>query len=179
MDVRPESLEELLEAHAAEVHGLLVAITRNSTTAADLTQEVFLVAVRKGMVPGDGFRLWLREVARRLAMNELRKKRPRCLSPEVLADLAPASAGDPPGPCDSFDERLAALQKCMEGLPDADRQLLAARYGQNRGLASVADELNQTVGYLKQRLFRLRNRLRDCVTRRMAESEAVRASANA
>jgi len=160
-------LEALLSAHSREVHGLLMAITRNQALAEELTQEVFLVALKKQVRPGPGMRLWLREVARRLALNELRRKRPEPL------DLAVAQlAGDSPEAASraSFEEELAALRKCLAELPDPDRQLLAGRYERQEPLEIAAANLSQTVGYLKQRLFRLRKRLADCVRRRLGVS---------
>ena len=53
-----------------------------------------------------------------------------------------------------------------------DRQLLAARYERGELLAAVAGRCQQSVGYLKQRLFRLRRRLAKCVRHQLAGSEA-------
>ena len=165
-----DSLEALVNAHSREVYSLLLAVTGNPATAEELTQDVFLVALRKGMGPGPGMRLWLREVARRLAMNELRRKRPEPL------DLAAAEPAGEAGPAEraSFDEELAALRRCLESLVPDDRQLLSARYERGASIEALAAELAQSMGYLKQRLFRLRRRLADCVRRRLAESGAGR-----
>jgi len=151
---------------------MLVTLTRNAATAEDLTQEVFMVAWRKRMLPGPGLRLWLREVARRLAMNELRRKRPEPLGPEELGRVLDASATAERGLVASdFEAQLAALRACLAGLPEDDRTLLAARYEHDHPLASVAVQTQQTVGYLKQRLFRLRRRLAACIRQRLALPE--------
>jgi RNA polymerase sigma-70 factor (ECF subfamily) len=168
-----ENLEVLVNAHSREVYSLLLAVTGNPATAEELTQDVFLVALRKGMRPGPGMRLWLREVARRLAMNELRRKRPESVD---LAASEPAGPGGPGGPAEraSFDEELAALRRCLESLAGDDRQLLAARYERGESVEALAAALAQSMGYLKQRLFRLRKRLADCVRKRLGESEVAR-----
>ncbi len=163
-------LELLVSAHGKEVYSLLLAITRNRATAEELAQEVFLVALKKGMRAGRGMRLWLREVARRLALNELRRKRPAYLGSEAeLAGLAaaPAEAGVVPA---DFNEELAALRKCLAELGAADRDLLARRYERTEPLASIALRCEQSIGYIKQRLFRLRKRLGGCIRRRLAGS---------
>ena len=165
-----EGLEALVQAHSREVFGLLMAITRNQATAEEITQEVFLLALRKGMQPGPGMRLWLREVARRLAMNELRRRRPEAMD---LPEAQLAAGGAPPGA--DFEEELAALRRCLAELAESDRALLAARYERESPLEAVAAELAQSIGYLKQRLYRLRKRLAECVRRRVAESGAARA----
>ena len=55
----------------------------------------------------------------------------------------------------------------MGELKDTDRHLLAARYEKRQRLETIAGAEQQTVGYLKQRLFRLRLRLRACVKQRL------------
>lgn len=168
----PDGLDELVRAHWRELYSMLVTLTRNTATAEDLTQDVFMVAYRKQMRPGPGLRLWLREVARRLAMNELRRKRPGLLEHDELERVLDASAStgrDLAAP--DFEAQLAALRACLAGLPEDDRALLAARYEHDHPLASVAVQTRQTVGYLKQRLFRLRRRLAACIRQRLASPE--------
>jgi RNA polymerase sigma-70 factor (ECF subfamily) len=118
------ALEALIGAHSREVHGLLMAITRNQAIAEELTQEVFLVAFRKQMGPGPGMRLWLRDVARKLALNELRRKRPEPLD---LSRAEPSGASTEAAPRVSFEEELSALRRCLAELAEGDRRLLASR----------------------------------------------------
>jgi RNA polymerase sigma-70 factor (ECF subfamily) len=170
-----QELEALLSAHGKEVYGLLLAITRNPSTAEELTQEVFIVALKKGMTAGRGMRLWLREVARRMAMNELRRKRPHLIGGG--ADLAAISK---PGvaPQESlavFNDELAALRRCLNDLKEDDRRILAERYERSEPLVSIAARCRQSEGYIKQRLFRLRKRLADCVRKRLGGGEVARA----
>jgi len=168
----PDDLNELVRAHWHEIFYMLVTLTRNAATAEDLTQEVFLVAYRKGMHSGPGLRFWLREVARRLAMNELRRKRPEPLLADELERVLNASVAiEREIPAPAFEEQLSALRACLLGLSENDRSLLAARYEHNETLAMVAVQTQQTVGYLKQRLFRLRSRLAACIRQRMAANE--------
>jgi RNA polymerase sigma-70 factor (ECF subfamily) len=140
-----------------------VVITRNHAVAEDLTQEVFIVALRKGMEPGPATRLWLREVARRLAMNELRRKRHEALPEFDLAQPDP-TAGVP-----TFETEVVALRQCLEQLPANDRHILNQRYEGNVPLAELSSEVGQSVGYLKQRFFRLRRALAQCIKRRLAQ----------
>lgn len=160
-------IEELSACHWRELHGMLLAITRNATLADDLTQEVFVVALRKGMDPGPDTRLWLREVARRLAIAELRRKRPKTLAnfeqfiesiqpPEVYASQT------------EFSDELSALRACIQALPKGLRELVALKYEKGQPLSKLATRTGKTVGYLKQVLFRLRKRLADCIRRRLA-----------
>jgi RNA polymerase sigma-70 factor (ECF subfamily) len=162
------ALEALISAHSREVHGLLMAITRNQAVAEELTQEVFLVALKKQMQPGPGMRLWLRDVARKLALNELRRRRPETLD---LSGAEPPGNAPEAAPRASFEEELSALRRCLAELAESDRKLLASRYERQEPLEVAAADFSQSVGYLKQRLFRLRKRLADCVGRRLGVKE--------
>ena len=162
-------IEKLIVAHEREVYGLLVSSTRNRMLAEDLTQEVFLLAHRKGVTPGPGMRTWLREVARRLSFNELRRRRPAMLGPEQLAAAADGVAVSAAKEAEdaTFEDELAALRKCLEPLSHQDRALLEGRYGTQRALKDLASALGSSEGYMKKRLFILRGRLARCIRRRI------------
>ena len=172
----PDDLTQMVRAHWREVYALLVAITRQPAMAEDLAQEVFLVAHRKQMRAGNGIRFWLREVARRLAMNELRRKRPQATAPEEMTRLADTQAEPAHGAAnDEFHEQLAALRQCLEEVPAPDREVLAARYEHSTPLSRIASDAGQSVGYITQRLFRLRRRLAECIRRRLANPKVSHA----
>jgi RNA polymerase sigma-70 factor (ECF subfamily) len=160
--------DELVRVHWREVHAMLTVITRNAATAEDLAQEVFLLAHRKQVTSGPGFRAWLRQTARYLALNELRRQRPVPVAPADLPELS--DAHDTP----TFDDELAALRLCVAGLEAGDRELVAARYEEGESLEEFAVRVGQSVGYVKQRLFRLRKRLAECVRRRLGGRDAQR-----
>jgi RNA polymerase sigma factor (sigma-70 family) len=165
-------VDALVTAHRTEVYSLLLALTRDPAAAEDLTQEVFLVAFRKQIKPGACMRAWLRETARNLAMNELRKKRPMTLTASAIELAAPPASSVSDGPGEPrFDEEVSALGRCIAELVDADRQVLAARYERSASLAEIAGQVNQTIGYLKQRLMRLRRRLALCIRKRVLSAE--------
>ena len=163
----PPSIEELSAHHWRELNGMLLAITRNAALADDLTQEVFVVALRKGMKPGPETRLWLREVARRLAIAELRRKRPKTVEnfEQFIKSIEPSREGVPQI---EFNEEVGALRACIQGLPEELREIIVLKYDKGASLADLSGRTGKTVGYLKQVLFRLRKRLADCVRRRLA-----------
>ena len=161
----PAGLEEITAHHWRELNRMLVAITRDAATADDLTQEVFVVALRKGMVPGPQTRLWLREVARRLAVAELRRRRPlaRADFEAFLSSIEPPERTPPRA---EFADELAALRACVEQLPPGLREFVSLRYEKEEPLKTLAAKARRTVGYMKQIMFRLRKRLAECIRRR-------------
>ncbi len=168
MNARDSALDAFVRAYWRELHGYLSVIIRDVVMAEDLAQEVFLLAYRKGVRPGAGARSWFLKTARYLALNERRRHSPFALDPadiEKLCDAAPPEA-DASGE-DSFEEALTALRACLAELKERDRRLIAARYERRVPLEQISVEESQSLGYLKQRLFRLRLRLRACVRRRL------------
>lgn len=164
------SIEDLSARHWRELRGMLLSITRNATLAEDLAQEVFVVALRKGMEPGPDTRLWLREVARRLAIAELRRKRPKAVADfeKFIESIDPPMANPAPAEAAEFNEEVSALRACVKALPEGLREIVALKYEKEQPLSKLATRTGKTVGYLKQVLFRLRKRLADCIRRRLA-----------
>ncbi|MCW8130639.1 MAG: sigma-70 family RNA polymerase sigma factor [Planctomycetota bacterium] len=151
-------LETLFAEHHHEVYGYLRVVCRNHQIAEDLTQEVFLLAWRRGLTPGPGLSHWFRSVARNLALNEMTRKKPVLWDAETLRRAEPA-APEAPAPAGRFEEDLATLRTALRNLPEADRRLLNARYEKEEPLAVISEQTGQSVGYLKQRLLRLRRKL--------------------
>lgn len=65
-------------------------------------------------------------------------------------------------------EKLAALQDCLEAVPDAARHLLRLRYFEGYGCEEVAQQLGVGLNAVYKRLSRLHAALRSCVERRLA-----------
>jgi RNA polymerase sigma factor (sigma-70 family) len=168
MSETARDLEALVQAHWQEVYGMLLALTRKRSVAEDLAQEVFLLALKKRLQPGPQVAGWFKSAAWRLAMNELRRRQPLSRDFIHLQDLG--TKMEPPGLQDSapsFTAELAALRHCLDELNQNDHSLLAGRYDLERTLPELSTALGQTVGYLKQRLFRLRARLASCIRKRL------------
>jgi len=164
----------MVREHWHEIYGLLVVLTRNAATAEDLTQDVFVLACRKQIKSGPGIRFWLREAARRLAGNEVRRKRPQAFEPLELERLMDTNLEiESLFPETEFAEKLGTLRICLQGLTEADRAVLHARYGESAPLTDIAAQAAQSVGYIKQRLFRLRQRLAECIKKRLKATTGV------
>lgn len=163
------ALEALIARHWGEVYGCLMALTRRPEVAEELAQDVFLLAWNRGVTPGPELSTWFRRVARNLALNELTRKRPALWSAAELAEVEARDARVVDGP--DFEAELTALRRCLSELPEGDRELLEARYARTDSLASLAERTGQTVGYLKQRLFRLRRKLAGAIRARLSGRE--------
>ena len=168
MDDESNGWDSAFQLHWKEVYSVLLVITRQPAVAEELAQDVFLLAIKKNMRPGPEMTRWFKAVARRLAMNELRRKRPSVVDPSALQEVSGIEAGPgSPSEDSAFEAELPALRECIKLLPESDRGVLAARYEHDISLAEIAASNGQSAGYMKQRLFRLRKKLEECIQQRM------------
>jgi RNA polymerase sigma-70 factor (ECF subfamily) len=120
---------------------------------------------------GTNFFAWLSVIARNLLLAELKrrqreeKKAASYLEHILVRGLIEAADE----PLETHEERVAALRACQELLSERSRLLLRERYMLNTPLDVVARQLGKTVGAVKFQLFAIRQKLRECVQRRLRE----------
>ena len=120
--------------------------------------ETFLVAWRRRAdVPaGEGARLWLYGVARRVLANQRRGElRRSALGSRLRAEL-PALVSDPAGAVADRTEAVRALSQ----LGEADREVVELTAWEGLDSREVAEVLGITPVAARARLCRARNRLR-------------------
>lgn len=69
-----------------------------------------------------------------------------------------------------LEQRREALLQCLSKLVPQDLELIRRRYCSSESIALLAQELGATAKTLYRRLDRIRERLADCVERRVAAS---------
>jgi RNA polymerase sigma-70 factor (ECF subfamily) len=167
---RTELLVRLLSRHQDELFRYIYTLLPHEEDARDVLQETSVALCRKFAEydPSRPFLAW----AYRFAYLEVLKHRERTqrsnqlLSREMIERLAREREEHEP----ILQARLQALEHCLEGLPDADQELIRQRY---QGKSSVED-LVQQLGTSRRTLFRNLDRIRrllfECITRRVAAS---------
>ena len=131
--------------------------------ADDVMQEVSLVLWRKvgSFHAGTDFRAWAFGVARFEVLAWLRDKgRDRLVLDEGVAlQLAhEAEALEP-----ALSRQRAALQRCMERVPEVQRSLLLRAYQPEARIQDVAAISGRSVAGFYQWLHRMRKTLLDCI----------------
>ncbi|MFO7898420.1 MAG: sigma-70 family RNA polymerase sigma factor [Planctomycetota bacterium] len=170
-DLDDETFERLVAAHQAELTRYLVYLGAEHALAEDLVQETFLTVLEISVPPffGDPRRRrgWLRGIARNLFLRQWERSRrePLRLDPQALELAEDAWSRTFAG--DDGAGYLAALQACAEEAPGRSRQILDLRYRQQKSRADMAAALSMTENGVKSALRRIRERLRDCVQRRL------------
>lgn len=169
-----ETFSALVREHQSGLRAFIRALGVEVDWVDDLAQEVFLVAYRKQaqFETGKEFGRWLRGIARRLAANERRKeaRHARLLSGPLTDLLAAADGPAEPLLERETDQLVAAMNECLEHLPEHGRALLCRRYERGESAPALGLTFNLSAGAVRQMLVRLRAVVKRCVQGKLAEA---------
>jgi RNA polymerase sigma-70 factor (ECF subfamily) len=165
-----ESYRQVIVHCETKVRVILAAILPDPSSVDDLAQEVFVTAFGKldEYKPGTDFELWLKAIARNLALNErkrwFRQVRFRDrFEAEVESCLEPLITGFGEGYEGSI---LEALRECLETLEQPARGVTEDFYFQERSSQEIARSLGQKAGWVRLVLFRARAALAACLQKK-------------
>ena len=144
----PGALEELIRRHQARVYGLAYRILGNRADAADATQEVFILLLRKlrSFRQEAAFTTWLH----RLTVNacyDLSRKRSR--APQPVEDIEVPQAD----PIAAAEARVA-VETIMSDLAVEHRTALVLREIYGLSYDEIASATGVAVGTVKSRIAR-------------------------
>ncbi|MFM8379140.1 MAG: sigma-70 family RNA polymerase sigma factor [Planctomycetia bacterium] len=94
-----------------------------------------------------------------------RRRDRHVFSESLLADLADSATAA----VDSAETRLAALENCMAGLSQRQRDLVRMFYGENQPAAAIAKHWGRTVHAVYKALKVMRRALFECVSRKLLD----------
>jgi RNA polymerase sigma-70 factor (ECF subfamily) len=167
----PSKFAALYELHFGRVYAYVARRVCDRSLAEDVTAEVFhraLAGLAKYEWRGKPFAAWLyRIAANAIADQQKRANREQLTGDEpqdaaTSATLNPAAAHSeaPSGEFDSLAERAGAVFALVEELPELQRDVLRARFIDERSTKDIAHRLNKTEGAVKQLQFRAIQTLR-------------------
>ncbi len=167
-------LAGLMDRHQDRLFRYLLRLLGDEAVAEDAFQQTWLqVAERIGRYDRSRpFAPWLFAVARNLALDHLRRRRPESLDeqPEPEAPVTPEA--------DPFARAVARQQgarlaDAVAGLQPLDREVLSLRFEEDLALPQLAETLGVPIPTAKARLYRALARLRERLLAR-APAEAWR-----
>jgi RNA polymerase sigma factor (sigma-70 family) len=155
----------LYRAYVRPVYWLAHGLVGNAADAEDVTQETFLVAWRKlpGLeLAGESLLPWLATVCRFQAANRIRRqKRDREHTAAAADDTIPATV-DVEEQVIGADLADRILQE-VAGLSPLDRDIFRLCAAEGYAYQAAAEELGVAHGVVRNRLSRIRTRLRTVV----------------
>ncbi|WP_314501874.1 sigma-70 family RNA polymerase sigma factor [uncultured Microbacterium sp.] len=152
----------LYRAYVRPVYWLAHGLLGNAPDAEDVTQETFLVAWRKlrGLeLVGDSLLPWLVTVCRFQAANRIRaQRREREHTAEAADDSIPSTVNVEQQVIDTeFAERIL---REVEGLSPLDQDIFRLCASEGYAYQAAAEQLGVAHGVVRNRLSRIRTRLR-------------------
>lgn len=157
--------DAIVRDHHVGVWRYLRFLGCDRATADDLTQETFLVFLRKPFDYNgrESTSQYLRRVARFIYLEAARKAARQSNEKLDKADrVFKKYAGR-----DGGDEYLNALRDCVKTLADKARTGIELQYKSRLSQAEIADRLGMKPNGVKTLLQRARQHLRECVERRL------------
>jgi RNA polymerase sigma-70 factor, ECF subfamily len=161
-------VEELFAKHQGEIYTYLLRMLRDAELAADLTQDAFVKAYKAydALQKPENARAWLYQIAHRVALDDLRRRRIVRFVPLV----GEARSTAPSAERLAMDARLSGdLQRALEKIPERQRQaLLLAELHDLTGL-----ELAATLGVSHVAARALLTRARESLRQALASEKAA------
>lgn len=155
-----EAQSALYERYQGSALALAYRKLGNWDEAEELVQEVFIHAFDRleQLRVAEAFGGWLRQIVRRMAINQLTRRR-AAVSMEQSALEAVAMRESTP--LDSLlDGESCEQVRCgLDRLREVDRQTLEAFYLGGHSLVEMAEQFNAPLGTIKRRLHVARKRL--------------------
>ena len=156
----PSRFAELYELHFDRVYAYVARRVRDRAETQDLTAHVFqqaLANLGKFKWRGAPFAAWLYRIASNAIADHARRNMRETNDLKSATETTAASV-------DLEDvERRARLFRAVDKLPDDQRRVIVLRFGEEKSIKEIADELGRSEGAIKQLQFRglenLRSRL--------------------
>src|SRR3954463_4632990 len=162
------AFEVLYERYHRRIHGYVFGMVKDHQRAEDVTQEVFVSALRRMRATERpiAFKPWVYEIAKNACIDQFRRsKRAEEVSYNAEDGLAPGDYGrlvsNEPVP----DAALAAKQQldhlcgAFGGLSDAHHEILVLRELEGLSYREIGDRMGLSRPGVESTLFRARKRL--------------------
>jgi RNA polymerase sigma-70 factor (ECF subfamily) len=163
----PDAFASLLGRYQNRLYRYLLRWVHDPTAAEDLFQQTWMRVIRhiRSFDPKRNFDAWLFAVARNIAIDYLRRRRPASLEEPMCEDLSISEflATGAPGPLDQVlcSEKIELVRRALESQPPVYREILSLRFEEEMKLEDIAEVLSVPLGTVKTRLARALERLRN------------------
>ena len=165
----PDALSTLMARYQHRIYRYLLRLVRQPADAEDLFQQTWIRVAEKirSFDTSRNFDAWLFALARNLALDHLRRRRPSSLEESPRGDsredtMVSRLPSADPGPFEQLlaRERAGRLAVALENLPLSYREVLTLRFEEEMKIEEIAQVLATPVATVKSRLYRSLAQLR-------------------
>lgn len=164
---RTEEFVRLLGHTRRHRFAYLMSLMNDRNDVEEVLQETDLVLWRKfdDFELGTNFTAW----SCRVAFNQMRawRQKQHRSRLQFSNEFLDAVATHLDTQTERYDQRLETLRACVRSLPDRHQQLIQQRYTDGDKIESIAARTGRSLDAIYRMLSRIRDSLRDCVSRKM------------
>ena len=157
-----------LTAHRTRLYAFVRSLIHNASDAEDIFQKASVTLWRKSVSgePPRDFVAFFCQIARGHVLDLLKQRRREkaCFSEELVNLLMEYQVSTPHR---EDTERLDALRRCVDELPDRQRELLRQHYYDQAAVAEIAASAGRTIQGVYSSLRHTRAKLLSCITWRL------------
>lgn len=164
-DGSESAFAELVRRHLGLVYSAALRQVRSPELAEEVAQSVFLDLARgaRNLSRKTVLAAWLYQVARRTAIDVIRRENRRQVREQVALHLT-----DMDTPSAEWRDLEPLLDEAMQSLDEMDRGAILLRYFENKSLREVGDAFGMSENAAQKRLGRAMERLHDFFNKRGA-----------
>ena len=167
-ETESDAFVQLLTECQSRLYAYILAILPDSAAARDVLSETNIKLWRKWkeFEMGRDFATWAFRFAYFEVLAYLKRTRTdrHIFNGELLSEMA----DDAIPTAKSVNERLIALENCIQKLTAQDRRYIAMRYQSQMSVQDIAQKYKKTPNAISHILFRIRAVLADCVGRALS-----------
>jgi RNA polymerase sigma-70 factor (ECF subfamily) len=155
------------------IYGYILTLLPRPADAEDVLQESSAIMWAKfdEQDPPRDFVAWGCRIAfYRVQLYRRGRKRGRVVFSDTMLERVAETMAEEANAL-GLDDRLDALDRCLEKLPRDDRELLARRFVEGATPRTTAETCGRSVDAIYKAMARIRKALYDCVTRTLAAEE--------
>jgi RNA polymerase sigma-70 factor (ECF subfamily) len=166
-------LAGLMERYQDRLFRYLARLLGEEAVAEDVFQQTWLRAAQRisRFDAARPFGPWLFAVARNLALDELRRRRPESLDETAGEPAAPVTPDADPLSRAVARQRRGRVVEAMAALAPLDREVLSLRFDEDLALPQIAARQGVPLPTAKARLYRALGRLRERLLARAGAEE--------
>lgn len=159
---------QIVDRYKDKVYSLVYGIVRNEETAQELAQDIFIKAFTalKKFRKESSFSTWIYRIAYNTTISETRKNKQKVLSFDE--QLEKASSEDLSASLEAEDNnevKKELLHQALNQLHAEERLILMLYYFEEQSIDEISKSSGLSQSNVKVKLFRLRNKLKDIMTR--------------
>ena len=171
LELSENFIQELTGAQP-RLYGFIFKRLMQVEATKEVLQETNVVLCRKhaDFKEGTSFIAWAFQVAHFQTLSYCQKRnRDRLVFDDALIEYLPEEENTDQS---HSNERIQALEHCMEKLSPKQRQILAARYSKHGNVKALAESTGKSANAISKILQRTRGDLLKCITNQLKDRHA-------